>query len=87
MQENHVAEELQQEKRLLIEDLVLDAGRRQVSRGGILIEMPKLSFRLLYVLARAAPDLVTQDELVEQVWPGRVVSPETFTLARFQTIQ
>ncbi|MDZ7769246.1 MAG: winged helix-turn-helix domain-containing protein [Woeseiaceae bacterium] len=34
---------------------------------------------MLLVLAEAAPAVVTQDELVERVWNGRVVSPETVT--------
>lgn len=32
---------------------------------------------LLLALARAAPNLASIDFLMHQVWPGRVVSPET----------
>ena len=67
------------EQRLLIGDLVLDPGQRRVSRDGVALDLPKLSYRLLYTLALAAPDVLTQDELVERVWPGRVISPETLT--------
>lgn len=63
--------------RLLIGDLILDAGQRSVSRDGEKLDLPKLSFRFLYALAAAAPNVLSQDELIERVWPGRVISPET----------
>ena len=72
-------EGIKQAKRLLVGDLILDVGRRQVTRDGEFLELPKLSFRLLHALARAAPDFVSHDELVQQIWPGRVISPETIT--------
>jgi TolB-like protein/DNA-binding winged helix-turn-helix (wHTH) protein/Flp pilus assembly protein TadD len=65
--------------RLRIGDLVLDAGRRQVQRGEAVLNLPKLSYQLLLALARAAPNVLTPDELAEQVWSGRIVSPETLT--------
>ena len=68
-----------QAKRLLVGDLILDVGRRRVTRDGKILDLPKRSFRLLHALAKAAPDVVAQDELVQQVWPGRVVRPETIT--------
>ncbi len=68
-----------QAKRLLVGDLILDVGRRRVTRDGKILDLPKQSFRLLHALATAAPDVVAQDELVQQVWPGRVVRPETIT--------
>lgn len=74
-----LAEGKRHEQRLLIGDLVLDVGVRQVSRGSVPVELPKLSFRLLHALALSAPDVLTQDELIERVWPGRVISPETLT--------
>lgn len=58
-------------------DLIVDLGRGQVTRAGAEIPLPKLSFNLLRVLVEAAPNLVTPDELVQRVWPGLVVSPET----------
>jgi len=39
--------------------------------------MKTLSFDLLVTLVRAAPNLVSLEQLVERVWPGLVVSPET----------
>jgi len=74
-----MTEGLRKEGRLLIGDLVLDVGRRSVSRDGRQIDLPKLSFRLLQVLAEAAPNVLSQDDLAERVWPGRVISPDTLT--------
>jgi TolB-like protein/DNA-binding winged helix-turn-helix (wHTH) protein/Tfp pilus assembly protein PilF len=65
--------------RLQIGDLVLDTGKRQVRRGDVVLDLPKLSYQLVLVLARAAPNLVTHEELVELVWAGKFVSPETVT--------
>ena len=65
--------------RLQIGDLVLDTGKRQVRRGDAILDLPKLSYQLVLTLARAAPNLVTHDELVETVWSGKFVSPETVT--------
>jgi TolB-like protein/DNA-binding winged helix-turn-helix (wHTH) protein/Tfp pilus assembly protein PilF len=60
-------------------DLLVDIGRGQVSRGKQDLALPKLSLDLLIALVRAAPNLLTMDEIMEQVWPGIVVSPETLT--------
>ncbi|MDX1480539.1 MAG: winged helix-turn-helix domain-containing protein [Woeseiaceae bacterium] len=65
--------------RYRVADLVIDAGTHEVRRGDKRIKLPKLSFRLLLALAEAAPNLLSHDELVGTVWPGRVVSPETVT--------
>lgn len=55
----------------------MDVGTAQVTRGGEKIALPKLSFDLLCALIKAAPALVTNDDLLEQVWPGLQVSPES----------
>jgi len=55
----------------------VDAGRRRVERDGSEIALPGLTFDLLLALAREAPNLASIDALMQQVWPGRVVSPET----------
>jgi len=65
--------------RLQIGDLVLDTGKRQVRRGNVVLDLPRLSYQLVLALARAAPNVVTHDELVELVWSGKFVSPETVT--------
>jgi TolB-like protein/DNA-binding winged helix-turn-helix (wHTH) protein len=58
-------------------DLTIDTGRQLVSRDGGSIALPKLSFDLLLALVRAAPNVVSLDELMRLVWPGIIVSPET----------
>jgi adenylate cyclase len=58
-------------------DLLIDTGRQSVSRADVPITLPKLSYELLLVLMKAAPDVVTVDHLMREVWPGLVVSPET----------
>ena len=65
------------EKVIDIRDLVIDAGARRVTRGNEEIALPKLSFDLLFALARAAPDTLSIDELMDQVWGKAVVSPAT----------
>src|SRR5437660_9011469 len=58
-------------------DLVIDVGRQRVTRAEVEIPLSQLSFDLLLVLARAAPNLQSFDQLMERVWPGLVVTPET----------
>ncbi|MEM7504797.1 MAG: winged helix-turn-helix domain-containing protein, partial [Pseudomonadota bacterium] len=60
-------------------DLSLDLGLRQVIQSGSVIKLPKLTYRLFVTLAKAAPEVVAHDELVEQVWDGRPTSVETVT--------
>lgn len=62
-----------------IGDLNLDAATRELTRGNERIELPPLSYRLLVLLLDRAPAVVTQDEIAERIWAGRVVSPETIT--------
>lgn len=58
-------------------DLLIDVGRQRVVRDNQMIALPKLSFDLLVALARAAPNLVSSEALLRQVWPRVVVGPET----------
>jgi TolB-like protein/DNA-binding winged helix-turn-helix (wHTH) protein/Tfp pilus assembly protein PilF len=58
-------------------DLHIDVGRRSVARGDVDIQLPKLSFDLLLTLVHAAPNVVTIEDFMEQVWPGLVVGSET----------
>ena len=62
-----------------IDDLLIDTGIRRVTRNGADLAIANLSFDLLLTLMHAAPRLVTFDALMQQVWPGVVVSPETVT--------
>jgi TolB-like protein/DNA-binding winged helix-turn-helix (wHTH) protein len=63
--------------RFRVDDLEVDIGKAEVTRGGETIALPKLSFDLLCVLINAAPAIVTNDDLLQQVWPGLLVSPES----------
>jgi TolB-like protein/Flp pilus assembly protein TadD/DNA-binding winged helix-turn-helix (wHTH) protein len=58
-------------------DLLLDVGQQQVTRDGAELPLSQLSFGLLLALVRAAPNVVTFDQLMERVWPNLVVSQET----------
>jgi TolB-like protein/DNA-binding winged helix-turn-helix (wHTH) protein len=60
-------------------DLVIDVGRAVAVRDGAEIGLPKLSFDLLVALLEAAPAIVSIDGLMQKVWPGLVVSPETIS--------
>ena len=62
---------------LITGDLQLDLDQRRLLRAGDDLKLGRLTFRLLHVLASAAPALVTKDDLADQVWDGRIVSPET----------
>jgi TolB-like protein/Flp pilus assembly protein TadD/DNA-binding winged helix-turn-helix (wHTH) protein len=48
-----------------------------VTRGTVELSLSALSFELLLALARAAPNVLSFDQLMERVWPGLVVTPET----------
>jgi TolB-like protein/DNA-binding winged helix-turn-helix (wHTH) protein/tetratricopeptide (TPR) repeat protein len=58
-------------------DLLIDVGQQSVSRAGQEIPLPNLSFKLLLALVRAAPNFLSSELLMQQVWPGIVVSSET----------
>ena len=60
-----------------VDDLTIDLAQRRVRRTGTVIQLKPLSFDLLVVLVRAAPNLLSFDELSARVWPGLVVTPET----------
>jgi TolB-like protein/DNA-binding winged helix-turn-helix (wHTH) protein/Tfp pilus assembly protein PilF len=63
--------------RFRVGDLEVDLDRQFVKRDGQLIELPELSFRLLAVLVRRAPDNVSKDDLMQDVWGSVVVGDET----------
>lgn len=62
-----------------IDDLQLMPEQRQLNRQGRDIRLPVLSFDLLKVLAQAAPEPVSIEDLIDIVWSGVVVSDETVT--------
>ncbi len=60
-------------------DLLIEPQLGQVTRAGHEVPLGKVSFDLLLALVRGAPAFVSVDSLMEQVWSGMVVSPETLT--------
>lgn len=63
--------------RYQIDDLLLDTRLGTLSRNEEEIALPQLSYRLLCVLVESAPAIISQDELMNQVWGSQVVSDET----------
>lgn len=69
-----------QRERYRIADLTVDVEAVSVLRDdGRAVPLPRLSFDLLVVLARRAPDVVRAEELIATVWAGIAVSDETLT--------
>lgn len=62
---------------LQLGDLLVDTTHQLVTRRGREVKLPRLSFALLATLIEAAPHAVSIDELLDRVWPGLVVGPET----------
>jgi TolB-like protein/Flp pilus assembly protein TadD/DNA-binding winged helix-turn-helix (wHTH) protein len=60
-----------------VDDLIIDIGSQRVMRGTEEIPLPQRSFEFFLALARAAPNVLSVDQLMERVWPGLVVGPET----------
>lgn len=60
-----------------VSDLVLDTKRQRVWRGSQEIPLPKLTYDLFATLVRRCAELASDEQLMEDVWPGLVVSPET----------
>jgi TolB-like protein/DNA-binding winged helix-turn-helix (wHTH) protein len=60
-----------------IGDLLLDAGKQEVIRNGVVVPVPRLSFKLLLSLARHAPNVVSIEQLEREVWEGLVVDRGT----------
>jgi len=65
--------------RFRIADLTLDTGRRLLLCDSKPIALGPLTYRLLLTLVEAAPNVVSQDQLIAAIWDGRPVSPETIS--------
>ncbi len=57
-------------QRFRVHDLEVDLDQMSARRDGQEVELPELSFRLLAALVRQAPERVTKDELIREVWDG-----------------
>lgn len=66
-------------ERWQVADLTVDVGAQTVLRGGKPLAVPNLSFRFLEALIRAAPKVVSIDELMAGPWSGVFVNDETVT--------
>jgi len=69
-------ESLAQAIEYCVGDLIVNMQRERVTREGHDIPLAKLSFDLFATLIRNAPDIVSIESLMQQVWPGLVVGPE-----------
>jgi len=66
-------------ERYLVDDLTIDIGAVAVWRGPEQLTVPDLSFSTLACLVRRAPDVVSPENLVQEVWEGMAVSDENIT--------
>jgi len=64
-------------ERWQVSDLFIDVGSQLVTRGADAIPLPQLSFKFLLALVRAAPNILSTDNLMEQVWSGIYINAET----------
>ncbi len=55
-------------------DCTLDDSRLTLTRGGEVVAVEPKVFDLIHLLLRNAGELVTKDQMVEEVWGGRIVS-------------
>jgi DNA-binding winged helix-turn-helix (wHTH) protein len=78
IREHRIANELvRTRERYRVADLRIDVGAMRVRQGGRELRLPPLSFELLLLLTRRAPDVVTRDECLDIIWRDVVVGPET----------
>lgn len=60
-------------------DFAIDAGRRELSRGGQAIHVEPQVFDLLLYLVQNRDRVVSKDDLLAAVWNGRIVSESTLS--------
>ena len=65
--------------RYQFEDFILDADRRELTRGSEPVAVGPQVFDLLLHLVGNRAHVVTKDELLDAVWNGRIVSELTLT--------
>lgn len=63
--------------RLQFDDCMLDAAAFELRRGGAVCAVEPQVFELLLYLARNPDRLITKDDLIRDVWGGRLVSDST----------
>ena len=70
-------EETADAERYSVHDLLIEVDTRRVLRGGEELHLTELSFDVLVVLLRRAPGVVSKRQLMNEVWQGLVVEPDT----------
>lgn len=60
-------------------DCILDVKRHELYRDGVLVPVEPQVFDILHMLVRNAGNLVNQDDIVREIWNGRVVSDSTIS--------
>ncbi|MDJ0837836.1 MAG: response regulator transcription factor [Acidobacteriota bacterium] len=58
----------QEDRTLRLADLEMHPGTHKVTRAGRPITLNKVTYQILEILLKAAPNLVTRDELTWQIW-------------------
>ena len=53
---------------LQIDDLVLDPAQQSLSRAGQAIDLPPIQFKLLKLLMRHSPNVLTKQEIMMELW-------------------
>ena len=66
------------DKQLVIGDLVLDVGQQQISRAGQPVDVAPTSYRILHILMREYPQVVTREAMEQDLWGSDV--PDTDVL-------
>ncbi|MDB5527064.1 MAG: adenylate cyclase [Devosia sp.] len=61
----------------IFEDFALDGNRRELRRGDELVAVEPQVFDLLQYLIRNRDRVVSKDDLIEEIWQGRIVSDAT----------
>ncbi len=60
--------------RFVFEDCVLDIGRHALTRAGQTQKTEPQVFDLIHLLIRHAGELVTYDQIIQEIWEGRAIS-------------
>lgn len=63
--------------KLSVGDWCVDAARCEMTRDGATVRLDPRTLRLLLCLTARAGELVSADELLNEVWPGVIVSPDS----------
>lgn len=62
---------------LQVGNLTVDPQQQIIFRNGQPVEMPELSIKLFMSLLQAAPNCISKDKLLNQVWTNTVTTPES----------